>query len=160
MKRSSTDPSQGPNNKRSHRDASVRMNNDVSRVPSLFDLSAMAVASHLPFEYVENKLTEVPEHIQERIIYFSFPRDSYCIKAYSSLKPRKCDSSEKSAFAIGDQLFKKDCVDNVIQIGKFKNVNNLIYLFSGFHLTGTVKSDYTTGLINVGSYQVSLTFDR
>nr|CDS25321.2 zinc finger SWIM domain containing protein [Hymenolepis microstoma] len=122
--------------------------NDGSCVSSLFDLSAMVVARHLPFEYVESKLVDVPDHIQERIIYYSFPRDCSYIKTYSSFKPRQSGSSEKSAFSIGEQLFKKHFVNNVIQIG--------------FHLTGSVRPDTcaVSGLIDTVSYHVSLTFDR
>ncbi|VDO10373.1 unnamed protein product [Rodentolepis nana] len=129
-------------------DPTIQKINDGSCVPSLFDLSSMVVARHLPFEYIESKLIDVPDHIQERIIYYSFPRDCSYIKTYSSFKPRQSGSSEKSAFSIGEQLFKKHFVNNVIQIG--------------FHLTGSVKPDTcaVSGLIDTVSYNVSLTFDR
>ncbi|VUZ41391.1 unnamed protein product, partial [Hymenolepis diminuta] len=148
MKRPNIDPPHGPSCKKCHVDSSIQKDNDGSGVPSLFDLSAMVVARYLPFEYVESKLIDVPDHIQERIIYYSFPRDCSYIKTYSSFKSCKSGPTEKSAFFIGEQLFKKHFVNNVIQIG--------------FHLTGSVKSDTSavSGLIDAISYHVSLTFDR
>ena len=95
----------------------------VPQVFSLFDISAMSVAQHLPFEYVESTLVNVPDPVQERIIYYSFPRETADIKTYSAFMSYKCGSSEKSPFSIGEQLFQKECVENVIQIG------NCFFLF-------------------------------
>ncbi|BHF76969.1 Zinc finger SWIM domain-containing protein 6 [Sparganum proliferum] len=122
-------------------------NRYVCKLYSLFDLSAMCVASHLPFEYVETTLVNIPDPVQERILYYSFPRDNADIKTYSSFTNCGKLSSEKSPYGIGEHLFLTNCVENVIQIG--------------FHLTGVVKTNVGAWMpVECKSFKVSMTFDR
>lgn len=52
---------------------------------SLLDLSAKIVAEHIPFQTIEQKYQHIPEPVQRRIIFWSFPRHEDDIKMYSSL---------------------------------------------------------------------------
>lgn len=52
---------------------------------SLLDLSAKIVAEHIPFQSIEQKYEHIPEPVQRRIIFWSFPRHEDDIKMYSSL---------------------------------------------------------------------------
>lgn len=147
MKRQLEDPINVSRRKSRRLDSDLCSEKYVSEVLSLFDISAMSVAYHLPFEYVESTLVHVPDPVQERIIFYSFPRDSADIKTYSSFMSYKAGSSENSPFSIGEQIFQRNCVEDAIQIG--------------FHLTGVVKTDGNIrGLLDSKTYKVSMTFDR
>ncbi|KAL5961329.1 Zinc finger SWIM domain-containing protein 4 [Taenia solium] len=147
MKRQFEDPNNVSRRKIRRLDPDLCSEKYVSQVLSLFDISAMSVAYHLPFEYVETTLVHVPDPVQERIIFYSFPRDSADIKTYSSFMSYKSGSTEKSPFAVGEQMFQKNCVEDAIQIG--------------FHLTGVVKPDGNIrGLLDSKTSKVSMTFDR
>ena len=52
---------------------------------SLLDISARIVAENEPFQRVEEKYDRIPEPVQQKIIYYSFPRDERDIQMYSSL---------------------------------------------------------------------------
>lgn len=52
---------------------------------SLLDLSAKVVALHMPFAKIEERHNFIPEPVQRRIIYWSFPRNEQDICMYSSL---------------------------------------------------------------------------
>lgn len=52
---------------------------------SLLDLSAKIVAEHVPFQSIEKRYEHIPEPVQRRIIFWSFPRHEDDIKMYSSL---------------------------------------------------------------------------
>lgn len=119
MRRQLEDPVTSSRKKYRRLDPDLFAEKHVHQVFSLFDISAMSVARHLPFEYVETTLVNVPDPVQERIIFYSFPRESADIKTYSAFMSYKCGSNEKSPFYIGEQLFQKGCVEDVIQIGNW-----------------------------------------
>lgn len=52
---------------------------------SLLDISARIVAENEPFQRVEERYDRIPEPVQRRIIYWSFPRNERDICMYSSL---------------------------------------------------------------------------
>jgi hypothetical protein len=52
---------------------------------SLLDISARIVAENEPFQRVEEKYDRIPEPVQQKIIFYSFPRDERDIQMYSSL---------------------------------------------------------------------------
>lgn len=57
-----------------------------SRTPdSLLDVAARIVAENEPFQRVEEKYDRIPEPVQQKIIFYSFPRDERDIQMYSSL---------------------------------------------------------------------------
>jgi len=61
------------------------------QVTSLVELAAQAVACHIPFEVVEHFYPPIPENLQLRIAYWSFPEneedirleENYFLKSYS-----------------------------------------------------------------------------
>ncbi|CAL8104329.1 unnamed protein product [Calicophoron daubneyi] len=117
-------------------------------VGTLFDLSAKVVAEHLPFEYVEKMLVHIPEPVQERIIYYSFPQRDSDIYTYASFHLKADRGRDKIPYYEGLEYFQNGCVEDVIQIG--------------FHLTGSVKQQpsCTSSENEVVKYEVSITFDR
>jgi hypothetical protein len=52
---------------------------------SLLDIAARIVAENEPFQRVEEKYDRIPEPVQQKIIFYSFPRDERDIQMYSSL---------------------------------------------------------------------------
>jgi hypothetical protein len=50
------------------------------KIPSLTELAAQAVACHLPFEVVEHFHTPIPEQLQLRIAFWSFPENEEDIR--------------------------------------------------------------------------------
>ena len=54
-------------------------------VESLLDLSAKIVALYIPFARIEERYDRIPEPVQNRIIFWSFPRNERDICMYSSL---------------------------------------------------------------------------
>ena len=61
------------------------------KVPTLLDLAAKVTAENVTFQTVEERYSPVPEPVQKRILFWSFPRDEMHIRMYSSpccgLKP-------------------------------------------------------------------------
>lgn len=52
---------------------------------SLLDITARMVAESEPFQRVEERYDRIPEPVQRRIIFWSFPRNERDICMYSSL---------------------------------------------------------------------------
>lgn len=52
---------------------------------SLLDITSRIVAENEPFQSIEEKYERIPEPVQRRIIYWSFPRNERDICMYSSL---------------------------------------------------------------------------
>ncbi|XP_065226578.1 zinc finger SWIM domain-containing protein 8 homolog [Planococcus citri] len=101
----------------------------------LSELAARCVAMHIPFEMVEKFQPPVPEELQQRITFWSFPEwdDDICL--YTCLA-----NSNDDEFLRGEILFENENVFDVIQIG--------------FHLNATVR--ISTG----DKFSVSISFDR
>ncbi|NWR50566.1 ZSWM6 protein, partial [Regulus satrapa] len=51
---------------------------------SLLDIAARKVAEKWPFQQVEERFERIPEPVQRRIVYWSFPRSEREICMYSS----------------------------------------------------------------------------
>lgn len=60
-------------------------------VISLTELAARCVASYIPFELVEHVFPPVPEQLQLRIAYWSFPDNEEDIRLYSCLANSSAD---------------------------------------------------------------------
>ncbi|CRK90648.1 CLUMA_CG004349, isoform A [Clunio marinus] len=103
---------------------------------SLTELAARCVASFIPFELVEHVFPPVPEQLQLRIAFWSFPDNEEDIRLYSCLANSSADE-----FHRGEQLFKTKCVKDPLQIG--------------FHLSATVNIQSPRN-----QYNVAVTFDR
>lgn len=78
----------------------------------LTELAARCVAMHIPFEMVEKFQPPVPEELQQRITFWSFPEwdDDICL--YTCLA-----NSNDDEFLRGEILFENENVFDVIQIG-------------------------------------------
>ncbi|XP_055719718.1 zinc finger SWIM domain-containing protein 6-like [Salvelinus fontinalis] len=120
---------------------------------SLLDISARKVAEKWPFQRVEERFERIPEPVQRRIVYWSFPRSEREICMYSSFSTggeESGTSGENSdetrlPFRRGIALLESGCVDNVLQVG--------------FHLSGTVTEPATPSESELVC-SVSVSFDR
>ena len=81
-------------------------------IPSLVDLCARYVAYNLPFELVEAFKQPVPEDLQLKITYSSFPDNIENIRLYSCLANGCVDE-----YIRGEQLYHNRCVRKIMQIG-------------------------------------------
>lgn len=89
------------------------MNFCLEEVLTLTELAAKCVASFIPFELVEHVYPPVPEQLQLRIAFWSFPDNEEDIRLYSCLA-----NSSSDEFNRGDQIFKSGAVKDPLQIGK------------------------------------------
>lgn len=89
---------------------------------SLLDITAKIVAENIPFQRIEERYDRIPEPVQRRVIFWSFPRDERDICMYSSLSrvpPVHSADHQNLAFYKGLKLVESGCVDSVLQVGKF-----------------------------------------
>ncbi|KAM9794232.1 zinc finger SWIM domain-containing protein 6 [Syngnathus typhle] len=114
---------------------------------SLLDIAARRVAEKWPFQRVEERFERIPEPVQRRIVYWSFPRSEREICMYSSFGSGADESGDESRlpFRRGVALLEGGCVDNVLQVG--------------FHLSGTVREPATPSEPEL-LCNVSVSFDR
>uniref|UniRef100_A0A8B9PZB7 Zinc finger SWIM-type containing 8 n=1 Tax=Apteryx owenii TaxID=8824 RepID=A0A8B9PZB7_APTOW len=105
----------------------------------LVELSAKQVAFHIPFEVVEKVYPPVPEQLQLRIAFWSFPENEEDIRLYSCLANGSADEFQR-----GEQLFRVRAVKDPLQIG--------------FHLSATVVPPQMVP--PKGAYNVAVMFDR
>lgn len=91
---------------------------------SLLDITAKIVAENIPFQRIEERYDRIPEPVQRRIIFWSFPRNERDICMYSSLSrvPPVNSGGEPQnlSFCKGLKLLETGCVDNVLQVGTFQ----------------------------------------
>uniref|UniRef100_A0A9R1SQY4 Zinc finger, SWIM-type containing 5 n=2 Tax=Cyprinus carpio TaxID=7962 RepID=A0A9R1SQY4_CYPCA len=110
---------------------------------SLLDCAAKAVAEKWAFERVEERFERIPEPVQRRIVYWSFPRNEREICMYSSAGTG--GTGDGLPFRRGIRLLETGCVDNVLQVG--------------FHLSGTVTEPATQSEPET-THKVAISFDR
>jgi hypothetical protein len=82
---------------------------------SLLDCCAKTVASKISFQEIEETFTCIPEPVQLRVIYWSFPCDEQEIRMYST----SAIQHQKMPFYQGIKLLEKRAVKNILQVGKF-----------------------------------------
>jgi hypothetical protein len=85
------------------------------------DIASKVVARHIPFQRIEERYERIPEPVQAKIVFYSFPRNEKDICMYSSLS-KVCPNSaeyQKLPFFKGLKLFESGCVDNVLQVGEY-----------------------------------------
>lgn len=98
----------------------------VGRSPdTLLDITAKVVAENIPFQRIEERYDRIPEPVQRRIIFWSFPRDERDICMYSSLSrvsPVNTNGEQQNnlSFYKGLKLLETGCVEGVLQVGKFQ----------------------------------------
>uniref|UniRef100_A0A8V0YBK1 SWIM-type domain-containing protein n=1 Tax=Gallus gallus TaxID=9031 RepID=A0A8V0YBK1_CHICK len=133
---------------------------------SLLDIAARKVAEKWPFQRVEEQFERIPEPVQRRIVYWSFPRSEREICMYSSFDtgaegftaPGSAAGNTASGGAVdavadenrlpfrrGMALLDGGCVDNVLQVG--------------FHLSGTVTEPAMQSEPET-VFNVAISFDR
>ncbi|XP_071392302.1 zinc finger SWIM domain-containing protein 6-like isoform X2 [Centroberyx affinis] len=120
---------------------------------SLLDIAARRVAEKWPFQRVEERFERIPEPVQRRIVYWSFPRSEKEICMYSSFNAggeesgTSGDNNDETQlpFLRGVTLLEGGWVDNVLQVG--------------FHLSGTVTDPATPSSPELVC-SVSVSFDR
>ncbi|XP_072129737.1 zinc finger SWIM domain-containing protein 5 isoform X1 [Mobula birostris] len=132
----------------------------VHNPESLLDASAKMVAEKWPFQQVEERFSRIPEPVQRRIVYWSFPRNEREICMYSSFNyysPEETaaaaaggaavtgDDDNRLPFRRGIKLLESGYVENVLQVG--------------FHLSGTVTEPGTQSEPEM-IYRVAISFDR
>ncbi|XP_061336103.1 zinc finger SWIM domain-containing protein 6 isoform X2 [Pezoporus flaviventris] len=105
---------------------------------SLLDIAARKVAEKWPFQRVEERFERIPEPVQRRIVYWSFPRSEREICMYSSFNtgaddpaavvggvatapggaadPAAAADENRLPFRRGIALLDGGCVDNVLQV--------------------------------------------
>ncbi|CAG9765145.1 unnamed protein product [Ceutorhynchus assimilis] len=130
------------NNQNGYYGSGGKRNSDepTVNVTSLTELAAKCVASHIPFELVEQVLPPIPEQLQLRIAFWSFADNEEDIRLYSCLANGSADEFQR-----GDNLFRNHMVKDPLQIG--------------FHLSASVQQ---TRYNNTAApiYNVAVTFDR
>ncbi|XP_066920713.1 zinc finger SWIM domain-containing protein 4-like isoform X2 [Clytia hemisphaerica] len=123
-------------------------NKRQQKVASLLDISAKSVAGEYPYQEIEERLGHIPNPVQNRILYHSFPEDEASIKLYSSNRIHMTSTeTNRQPFNVGLKIYDSDGVKDVIQIG--------------FHLSGVVHEK--VGICNrqkLCVYKASMTFDR
>jgi hypothetical protein len=88
---------------------------------TLLDICAKIVAEHIPFQRIEERYDRIPEPVQERIVFWAFPRNERDICMYSSMAriPASSDEFVGSPFYRGIKLLEYGCVRDVLQVGEF-----------------------------------------
>ncbi|XP_004688752.1 PREDICTED: zinc finger SWIM domain-containing protein 4 isoform X2 [Condylura cristata] len=129
------------------RDAGAGAMRGRGRPEALLDLSAKRVAESWAFEQVEERFSRVPEPVQKRIVFWSFPRSEREICMYSSLgyQPPEGEHDARVPFTRGLHLLQSGAVDRVLQVG--------------FHLSGSIREPGGPGEPE-RLYHVSISFDR
>ncbi|XP_027990336.2 zinc finger SWIM domain-containing protein 4 [Eptesicus fuscus] len=129
------------------RDAGAGAVRGRGRPEALLDLSAKRVAESWAFEQVEERFSRVPEPVQKRIVFWSFPRSEREICMYSSLgyQPPEGEHDTRVPFTRGLHLLQSGAVDRVLQVG--------------FHLSGNIREPGGPGEPE-HLYHVSISFDR
>ncbi|KAB0397922.1 hypothetical protein E2I00_014544, partial [Balaenoptera physalus] len=96
---------------------------------------------------VEERFSRVPEPVQKRIVFWSFPRSEREICMYSSLgyQPPEGEHDARVPFTRGLHLLQSGAVDRVLQVG--------------FHLSGNIREPGGPGEPE-RLYHVSISFDR
>lgn len=100
---------------------------------SLLDIAARRVAEKWPFQRVEERFERIPEPVQRRIVFWSFPRSEREICMYSSFKTtgsgdevgsngngggENNNDETRLPFRRGVALLESGCVENVLQVGE------------------------------------------
>lgn len=96
----------------------VQTKGELQKPLSLLDCCAKAVASKIPFQQIEDTFTRIPEPVQLRIVYWSFPCDEHEIQRYSSLNSPATTQHHKTPFLQGLKLLENKAVSSVLQVGK------------------------------------------
>eukprot|EP00794_Sanderia_malayensis_P016687 gene16687-18381_t len=92
--------------------ACLNDDNDGNKISSLIELSAKVVAKHYAFQIVEERKSPIPDQIQLRIAFWSFPQSEDDIQLYCCLAHASLEEYQKA-----ETLVKHNKVQDVFQIG-------------------------------------------
>ncbi|CAG9813846.1 unnamed protein product [Phaedon cochleariae] len=108
------------------------------RPDALLDVAAKVVAENIPFQRIEERYDRIPEPVQRRIVFWSFPRNERDICMYSSLSRVPAVNSngepQNLSFCKGLKLLETGCVDGVLQVVdqvrgiQFDHVKSQVYV--------------------------------
>lgn len=101
---------------------------DLRQPLSLLDCCAKAVASKISFQEIEETFARIPEPVQLRVIYWSFPYDEEEIRMYST----SAMQHQKMPFEQGLKLLKTSAVNDVLQVGKLSSLLFVTFKQPGF----------------------------
>lgn len=109
----------------------VSSRKQLKQVDSLQDISAKIVAENIPFQRIEQQYDRIPEPVQSKIVFWSFPRNERDIYMYSSYAncSREHSENHKLPFHQGVRLLDNNAVGNVLQIGELS-----MFLYSSISL--------------------------
>lgn len=97
---------------------SIPTKNNQPNVESLIELCSKLVAVTVPFEAVEKTYPNLPEQLQLRIAFWSFPRTDDNIRLYSCLANGSAEEFQK-----GEQLYRAKAVSEPLQIGQYLSLD-------------------------------------
>ncbi|XP_058455702.1 uncharacterized protein LOC131433009 [Malaya genurostris] len=134
-----------------------RFSNGPLRQPdSLLDITARIVARNEPFQKIEERYDRIPEPVQRRIIYWSFPRNEKDICMYSSLSRVSSLNSvepQSLSFCAGLKLVESGCVEDVLQVGF--HLSGIVWTYPPSHSHRQSSAAAASGTRNELSYQYS-----
>ena len=92
----------------------------VKQPDTLLDITSKIVAENIPFQRIEQQYDRIPEPVQSKIVFWSFPRNERDIYMYSSYanSPKEHSENQKLPFHQGVRLLENGAVANVLQIGE------------------------------------------
>ena len=108
---------------------SVRLNGTGSRfqkgnmtgqksVDSLLDVCARAVAATVPFPRIEELYPRIPEPVQRRLVFWSFPRSEEDVRMYSCFSTPLSGDMQGLPYFRGLRLLEQGAVQDVLQVGE------------------------------------------
>ena len=123
---------------------------------SLLDIASKFVAKTVPFQRIEERFPRIPEPVQERLVFWAFPRDERDIRMYSSPSGSTTNAMEyqNSPFCQGLRLLDQGAVGSVLQVGELFIVMPVHYCCCCFllplilHHTNTLQTKHIS--VSVG----------
>ena len=108
----------------SHKHARIRERKEAVKrynPGSLLDITSKYVAKTVPFQRIEERFPRIPEPVQERLVFWAFPRDERDIRMYSSPSGNSANAMEyqNSPYCQGMRLLDQGAVSGVLQVGKY-----------------------------------------
>lgn len=110
----------------SHRHTSSRSGRERkerarSSPSTLLDIASKFVAKTVPFQRIEERFPRIPEPVQERLVFWAFPRDERDVRMYSSPCGNSSNALEyqNSPYCQGMRLLDQGNVRHVLQVGEW-----------------------------------------
>ena len=99
---------------------------------TLLDITSKFVAKTVPFQRIEERFPRIPEPVQERLVFWAFPRDERDIRMYSSPCGSIANALEyqNSPYCQGMRLLEQGAISNVLQVGEYLSTSVPQYLCS------------------------------